>query len=103
MEDVDVDEIDAFTEIKFIEGRVAVEIIFFVMTMISVFLFFRLGESDFYELRTHSGPYGIGVKVFWTKEYNNHTLVYYPISKVEYERSLQSPERYFMRWNLFGR
>jgi len=73
--------------------------------MISIFWFYRLGEADFTTqlIRTHTGPYGIGVKVFWTKVHDNHTVVYYPISKCEWERACEKPEKYFLPWNIFGK
>ena len=71
----------------FIRGRRIIVITFAALTAKSIFWFYRLGESDFKNFIKVNGPYGIGLKVFWTKVHDNHCIVYYPIAKSEWIRA----------------
>jgi len=83
-------------------GRKLVMSLFIISTIWSLFLRWKFGEANFKHLN-HTGPYGVGVKVFWTKDCQNHTLVYYPISYYQWFLGLENPADYFMSWNYFGR
>lgn len=64
-----MEEEDEFKDIDIVPGREVCAGLFFIFTIISVYWFFRIGEGDFLVLNSHTGPYGIGVKIFWTKAY----------------------------------
>ena len=73
-----------------------------MLTALSYILYIWAGEANFKPLLHHSGPYGVGVKIFWTKDMENHTLVYYPISYYQWLTGVENPAKYFLSWNLFG-
>ena len=56
---------------------------------ISIFLWNYCGEVDFKPCGDPSGPHGVGCKRFWTKENQNHILVYYPISRKQWQKGVE--------------
>ena len=84
-------------------GRRFTLTLFAILTVISMLLSWRAGEGNFVGLYKHTGPYGVGIKVFWTKDMQNHTLVYYPTSYFQWYEGTLYPASRFMPWNLFGK
>ena len=75
---------------------------FFILTVISMFLFDYYGECNFMPMRKTSGKYGVGCRRFWVNGKYNHVIAYYPCDTGMMEDGYAEPDEYFLPYNLFG-